>query len=61
MCVHYQVHHLGPPPPPCEKERLATIKALNIIDAPPDPELATILKLVQSIFTSPAGQQLYCG
>jgi hypothetical protein len=48
-----QVHHLGPPMPPCEEERMATINALKRLDAGPDEEIASILKLVQSIFKVP--------
>ncbi|KAG2501254.1 hypothetical protein HYH03_001061 [Edaphochlamys debaryana] len=60
----YQFHICGPPPPPCDEMRLRTINALksaghvkmdaDAIDAPPDPEIASILKLVQSIFEAPA-------
>mmetsp|Transcript_31353 Transcript_31353/g.79990 ORF Transcript_31353/g.79990 Transcript_31353/m.79990 type:complete len:891 (-) Transcript_31353:88-2760(-) len=52
----YQVHYLGPPRPPCESERLATVKALGKFgpDKKPDPEINTILKLVQTIFNAPA-------
>ncbi|GLI66067.1 hypothetical protein VaNZ11_009786 [Volvox africanus] len=60
----YQFHVCGPPPPPCDDMRLRTINALKsagsvrmdaeAIDAPPDPEIASILKLVQSIFDAPA-------
>ncbi|GLC34060.1 hypothetical protein PLESTB_000832900 [Pleodorina starrii] len=60
----YQFHICGPPPPPCDDLRLRTINALksagsvkmdaDAIDAPPDPEIASILKLVQSIFEAPA-------
>jgi hypothetical protein len=48
-----QVHLMGPPIPPCEKDRLTTLHALSMpggVEAPPDPELQTILKLVKSVF-----------
>jgi hypothetical protein len=52
--LHYpislQVHLMGPPLPPCEKDRLTTVDALGRLEAPPDPELQTILKLVRSVF-----------
>ncbi|PNW77428.1 hypothetical protein CHLRE_10g436100v5 [Chlamydomonas reinhardtii] len=64
MGLPYQFHHCGPPLPPCDDMRLRTINALktagsvkmdaDAIDAPPDPEIASILKLVQSIFEAPA-------
>ncbi|PNH11410.1 Mitogen-activated protein kinase kinase kinase 13-A [Tetrabaena socialis] len=59
----YQFHECGPPPPPCDDLRLRTVAALSTcgvsldvdqVDAPPDPEIASILKLVQSIFEAPA-------
>ncbi|GFR42473.1 hypothetical protein Agub_g3381 [Astrephomene gubernaculifera] len=60
----YQFHVCGPPPPPCDDLRMRTVNALktagnvnmdaDAIDAPPDPEIASILKLVQSIFEAPA-------
>ena len=58
-----QLHMCGPPPPPCNEERLRTIHALDavspvirseLLDAPPDPEINSILKLVASIFEAPA-------
>jgi len=53
----YTVGELGPPLPPCEEQRLKTLQALNIpmdVEAPPDPEVDNILKLVTSIFQCPA-------
>eukprot|EP00201_Polytomella_parva_P017206 CAMPEP_0175061330 /NCGR_PEP_ID=MMETSP0052_2-20121109/13522_1 /TAXON_ID=51329 ORGANISM="Polytomella parva, Strain SAG 63-3" /NCGR_SAMPLE_ID=MMETSP0052_2 /ASSEMBLY_ACC=CAM_ASM_000194 /LENGTH=575 /DNA_ID=CAMNT_0016327167 /DNA_START=98 /DNA_END=1822 /DNA_ORIENTATION=- len=59
----YKVQYLGPPPPPCDENRLATVDAINSVnpgmfgadvEAPADPELTSILKLVSSIFNAPA-------
>ncbi|GLC36181.1 hypothetical protein PLESTF_001471200 [Pleodorina starrii] len=52
----YQVHYLGPPVPPCEDARLATIRALDkmAVDKPEeDPEIASILRLCTSMFQAP--------
>ncbi len=58
MPVHAQYVENGPPPPPCEDERMITLRALQMsgamaVDAPPDPEIESILKLVASIFDAP--------
>jgi hypothetical protein len=49
-----QVQDCGPPLPPCEDERQATINALGLhsysIEAPPDAEIESILKLITGIF-----------
>mmetsp|Transcript_23522 Transcript_23522/g.51619 ORF Transcript_23522/g.51619 Transcript_23522/m.51619 type:complete len:903 (+) Transcript_23522:219-2927(+) len=50
----HAVNKLGPPVPPCEEDRLKTLEALGLLEAPPDPELESILRLVQSIFKSPS-------
>ena len=50
--VAYSVQQSGPPLPGCEQERLETIKALNILDAPPTKELENILNLVCNIFNT---------
>ncbi|KAL6751941.1 mixed lineage protein kinase [Haematococcus lacustris] len=52
----YQVHHLGPPRPPCEAERMETLCALGPMnnDRAPDPEISSILRLVASVFNAPA-------
>lgn len=40
----YQVHYLGPPAPPCEDARLATIRALNKMEAEkPEVSLPSVL------------------
>ncbi|KAG2487849.1 hypothetical protein HYH03_013566 [Edaphochlamys debaryana] len=52
----YQVHYLGPPVPPCEENRLATIRALDKMACPKpeeDPEISSILKLCTSMFQAP--------
>ncbi|KAG2432561.1 hypothetical protein HXX76_008906 [Chlamydomonas incerta] len=52
----YQVHYLGPPVPPCEDQRLATIRALDKMSKPTpeeDPEIASILRLCTSMFQAP--------
>lgn len=58
-----QYHAHGPMLPPCDAGRLETIRSLaalnpsllhSQVDAPPDPEVACILKLVASIFNAPA-------
>ncbi|MEW5300051.1 MAG: hypothetical protein WDW36_003011 [Sanguina aurantia] len=55
--------HARPDAAPCESGRLDTIRSLaalnpsllhSQVDAPPDPEVACILKLVASIFDAPA-------
>lgn len=53
----YQVHYLGPPRPPCESERMATIRAIGKIgdNKKPDPEISNILKLMQTVFNVGAG------
>mmetsp|Transcript_19044 Transcript_19044/g.32598 ORF Transcript_19044/g.32598 Transcript_19044/m.32598 type:complete len:905 (+) Transcript_19044:39-2753(+) len=51
----FQVHYLGPPRPPCEKQRLATVMALDKIQKPQeDPEISSILNLVATVFKAPA-------
>ena len=51
MPTPVQVHYLGPPRPPFEAERLATVRALGKLDKPDaDPEIASILKLVATVF-----------
>ena len=37
--LQYETVNLGPPKPPCNEERLATLKALECTDGPTDPEL----------------------
>uniref|UniRef100_A0A7S3VRN2 Protein kinase domain-containing protein n=1 Tax=Dunaliella tertiolecta TaxID=3047 RepID=A0A7S3VRN2_DUNTE len=52
----HNVGALGPPLPACEPSRLATVRALSPsldLEAPPDPEVESILKLCQSIFQCP--------
>ncbi|GIL56613.1 hypothetical protein Vafri_11948 [Volvox africanus] len=52
----YQVHYLGPPCPPCEDDRLATVRALDKMAAQKpeeDPEIASILRLCTSMFQAP--------
>ncbi|KAF5839076.1 hypothetical protein DUNSADRAFT_1693 [Dunaliella salina] len=54
--LHAEVGELGPPLPACEPNRLADIRALSPsldLEAPPDPEVESILKLCQSIFQCP--------
>ena len=37
--LQYEHVNLGPPKPPCNEARLATLKALECTDIPSDPEL----------------------
>ncbi len=50
--THTQVHYLGPPAPPCENARVATMRALDKIGGvhDNDPEIASILRLTASMF-----------
>ncbi|KAJ9517819.1 hypothetical protein QJQ45_004130 [Haematococcus lacustris] len=48
-----QVHMQGAPKPPCEEERLATVKVLGDLEYPESSELASILKVIRNIFKSP--------
>lgn len=38
----YETVNLGPPKPPCNDDRIATLRALDLADRAPDPELGTI-------------------
>jgi hypothetical protein len=40
----YETVNLGPPKPPCNDERVATIKALECTDGPPDPQLGAQIR-----------------
>lgn len=48
----YDVRMSGPPAPGCDAERLATMQALHVLDAPPAAELDNILQLVCRIFNT---------
>jgi hypothetical protein len=48
-----QVHWLGPPLPPCEAQRNATIEMLGIMGRAEDMEIGSILKLTASMFKAP--------
>ena len=37
--LQFETVNLGPPKPPCNEARLATLKALECTDGPSDPEL----------------------
>ena len=37
--LQFEMVNLGPPKPPCNEARLATLKALECTDGPSDPEL----------------------
>lgn len=49
----YAVHQLGPPTCVCEEERIQSLRSLQVLDAPPDPEIDKILKLIKRIFNTP--------
>ncbi len=57
-----QVHYLGPPRPPCEAERLATVEMLGKVNDAlgPDPEIQCILKLVANVFKVGRGSAAKC-
>ena len=37
--LEYETVNLGPPKPPCNQDRLATLRALECTEGPPNPEL----------------------
>lgn len=37
--LQYETVNLGPPKPPCNEDRLATLRALECTDGPANPEL----------------------
>lgn len=37
--LQYEAVNLGPPKPPCNEDRVATLRALDCTDGPSDPEL----------------------
>ncbi len=41
--LQYETVNLGPPKPPCNQERLATLRALECTEGPPNPELGMVL------------------
>ncbi|KAK9915620.1 hypothetical protein WJX75_001643 [Coccomyxa subellipsoidea] len=46
----YETVNLGPPKPPCNDDRVATIRALDCADGPPDPQLEHIVQLACTVF-----------
>ena len=46
----YRPHLQGPPLPDCDAERVAYVRELDILDAPPAPELDNVLSLMRSMF-----------
>ncbi|CAL8470312.1 g9854 [Coccomyxa elongata] len=46
----YETVNLGPPKPPCNDDRVATIRSLNCSDGPPDPQLEHIVQLACTVF-----------
>ena len=40
--LEYETVNLGPPKPPCNQDRLATLRALECTEGPPNPELGMV-------------------
>ncbi len=63
--LEYETVNLGPPKPPCNQDRLATLRALECTEGPPNPELGMVMPqpLPPSLFPRrvPDRAQTSCG
>ncbi|KAK9827969.1 hypothetical protein WJX81_002964 [Elliptochloris bilobata] len=46
----YRAINTGPPKPPCNRDRVARLRELDVLDKPPDPEIEHIVQLACMVF-----------
>mmetsp|Transcript_14760 Transcript_14760/g.44574 ORF Transcript_14760/g.44574 Transcript_14760/m.44574 type:complete len:866 (+) Transcript_14760:431-3028(+) len=61
MQLPYSVFASGPYTPPCNEERVAYSNSLNLMDSPPDPQVAHILTSLSKVFSTSSVLLTLCG
>ena len=53
-CRPWDFHNKGVPLPPCNDQRVATLRATTQVEGPPDPQIDHIVSLICTIFKTEA-------